>query len=84
METEMARERSYAIRSVIYTSLVLLSVLVFAAVLFLEGQGVKCSSLIWHTAANDLLFSKLFSIELAAAASGLILMVLLRKQVERT
>lgn len=46
IETEMIRQRSSAIRSVIYTALVLLSVLVLAAVLFLKGQGVKCSSLL--------------------------------------
>lgn len=80
IETEMIRQRSSAIRSVIYTALVLLSVLVFAAVLFLEGQGVKCSSLLWHTAANDLLFSRLSSIELAASAGVLIGMTIVRKQ----
>ncbi|MDD6366049.1 MAG: LTA synthase family protein, partial [Stecheria intestinalis] len=83
IETEMAEARISAIRSVIYTVLVLLEILVLSAILFLNGQGVKYSSLIWHTAANELLFSRLVSIELAALSGGLILMILIRKQANR-
>ena len=83
IETEIAEARISAIRSVIYTVLVLMGILVLSAILFLNGQGVKYSSLIWHTAVNELLFSRLVSIELAALSGGLILMILLRKQANR-